>query len=46
MARLLSCLLLILSLAACAAVSQDLQGQADPRRHPFNSYGSGGGGSR
>jgi hypothetical protein len=38
-------LLLLLSLSTCSAIQQSLQDQADPRHHPFDSYGNGGGGS-
>jgi hypothetical protein len=39
-------LLLVLSLCACSGLASALQHQTDPRYHPFDTYDSGGGGSR
>jgi len=43
MSRLLLCLLLVWPLCTCGAIQQSLQDQANPRHHPFQTYGAGAG---
>jgi hypothetical protein len=40
--RMLAVLSLLLTLAACAGIQAQLNDQADPRHHPFHSYGASG----